>query len=217
MNKIIEIEKQINELEKKLSLTSKNRLKNKLKLKINKLKYNQESLIMLELEQINNNYIELTNKNFDLLASKEFPLKVTKDGGSPIYYYEKELEGVISANGYLYFRTKKLNNYYHFMSSYLHPKTYSGVINYFGESIVKSKKIAFQLIGGRVPISFIGSIDNFGNIDFEMNKSFFETSGHTFVNSIIGDPFKKDEKKRREFLENKSKMKKLILEFKNGV
>jgi len=185
--------------------------------KIKQIEFEQETLIMNYLEKNDESYIKLVNENFDLIINDDIDFVVTNEGSSPFVSYAKELYGEIHGNGFLYFTTKKTNFINASFQSNIYPLSYSGLINYFGETDVFALKKKFIFFGSRVPQRYKGSIDEDGNVNFETTETFFEWDGHDFVNSIIADPFSGKTGKREKFIENRIELKNQIKLFRKKI
>lgn len=210
-------EEQIQKLIVERDKISNERKRIKMLDQIKKLKFDQETEIMNYLEKKDDLFNKTLNANFDLLENDNIIFAVSKEGGNPFTFYETELQGNIHQNGYLYFETKKTNNFFNPFSSLLYPTKYSGIINYFGETNVIASEKNIKMFGSRVPQKFKGSIDSNGNINFKTIKSYFEFDGHFFVRKIIADPFSGDESKRITFIENRIALKNLITDFRKRI
>jgi hypothetical protein len=172
----------------------------------NNANYEIETLLMNFLEANNKDFQNLMNLNFDLLINDRIIFKVTAESGSIIPAYCSELEGKIHQNGYLYLTTKKAS--ITILNAY--PKSFSGLVNYFGETGIIANKKNYKFFGSRVPESFIGSIDYNGEIQLKTVKSFFDVQNICYIKKIIADPFSGDNTKRAEFLRNRKSMKKIL-------
>ncbi len=210
-------EEQIQKLTIELNKISNGRKRIKMLDQIRNLKFDQETEIMNYLEKNDALFNKILNANFGLLENNNIIFAVSKEGGNPFTYYETELEGNIHQNGYLYFETKKTNNFFNPFSSLLYPTKYSGIINYLGQTKVIASEKNIKLFGSRVPQKFKGSIDSNGNINFETIKSYFELDGHVFVRKIIADPFSGNESKRIKFIENRIELKKMTANYKTMI
>jgi hypothetical protein len=217
MDELILLEKTIRELTLQLTTTNNNFLHRKIQRKINKLSYDQETNIMNYLEQTDKAFIALLNQNFDLLQNNHVVFNVSIENNNFLYSYETELEGSIHDNGYIYYLTKKTNNFLKPFASLQYPQVYSGVINYLGESVVTVVEKKFCAFFARVPEKFIGSIDENGNVNFSPVTSFLDIDGHGYVEQIIGDPFSGNETKRNQFISNKTSLHKIISDFKQNL
>jgi len=171
----------------------------------------QEIQIMLYLEENDKEYQALTNKSFDLMSNNKVEFKVWEEEGGIFTTHATKMKGSIHDNGFVYTDTTNTNLAVTTMEEGFYPLEYEGIINYLGELEVWITKTGFILIGGRVPQSFKGSIDENGNLKLITEETEWQTTGNFHVNKMIGDIFIGEHDKRDEFLENinliKSKIK----------
>jgi len=162
----------------------------------------QEIQVMLYLEENDKEYQALTNKSFDLMSNNKVEFKVWEEEGAILSSHATRMKGSIHDNGFIYTETTETNLTVVNLEKGFYPLEYKGIINYLGELEVWITKTGYILIGGRVPQSFKGSIDDNGNINLITEETEWQTTGDFHVTKMIGDIFLGEHEKRSEFLEN---------------
>ena len=213
LNELIITENKLPELAGLLEGCTTDRDRKKRTRELKQLEYDQETAVMEYLEANDAVYRKALNDNFDLLVNEDIDFVVTRESGDPFSSYAKELSGDIHDNGFLYFTTRRTNFVISSIQSGFYPLSYSGLINYLGESSVLVEKKGYKFLGSRVPQKYKGSIDNLGNVHLKTVESYWESGGSYYVNNVMADPFSGDEAKRRLFLENRTELKRKISEF----
>jgi hypothetical protein len=172
----------------------------------------QEIQVMLYLEENDKEYQALTNKSFDLMSNNKVEFKVWEEENGIFSSHATKMKGSIHDNGFVYTDTTKTNTVVLGIEKGLYPLEYKGVINYLGEVELNISKTGLELIGGRMPENFKGTIDNDGNITIQTDQSEWQVTGYFYINKMIGDIFLGNHEKRDEFLENVNLIKTKIKE-----
>jgi hypothetical protein len=172
----------------------------------------QEIQVMLYLEENDKEYQALTNKSFDLMSNNKVEFKVWEEDGGMFTSHATKMSGSIHDNGFVYTDTTKTNFDPTSFENGMFPLEYRGVINYLGETELNISKTGYELIGGRMPQNFKGTIDENGNLRIITDQIEWQITGHFYIAKMIGDIFIGEHEKRDEFLENVNLIKTKIKE-----
>lgn len=166
--------------------------------------------IIDELRATNDFYQKIHEQNMLLVSNKSFELKVTKTrhGNHDQAKFTTRFEGGIMSNGYLYFRSVETNEDFTFES---YATKLIGTIDEHGATEVEEyeTKIAFLR---NLPAYYEARININGEVHIEVTEAELSTDGSLIAFELAGDPFNRNEKKRKLFLRNRSEMNRLIAE-----
>jgi hypothetical protein len=185
---------------------------------VNKLQFDQEARIMSYLKENDEYFKKTVTHNFELLENDNIVFNVWKYESNVFFPHFTQLQGEIHQNGYLYLVPKDLTSFYKdYVNSLFYPVQFCGTIDYIGQShcIVSKKRLKF--LSFRLPKKFKGSISFKGMVNFEVFESDFDLDGIAYIKNIIADPFSANETKRKRFINNRLKLKKLIDQFKKEI
>lgn len=208
---------QILDIRNKIESENSNRIKNKFVGKLKKLEYNQETSIMNYLEESNRSYELIAQENFDLLINDNIEFVVMSEQNAMFASHAVEMKGSVHNNGFFYGYTSETDAFMFKITKHFYPLSYTGIINYMGESELQISKKKYTFIGSKVPKKYRGSIDYYGNLTMDTIDTFFELDGSIFVTSIIADLFSGNVEKRDKFLNNKNLLQNEINDFRNEI
>ena len=154
-------------------------------------------------------------QNLKLLSATEIVIKTIETNSNGMTSHATQLEGKMLPNGYLYLDTTNSNFLFSDIQRGCYPKEYVGTINGLCETKIQINETGYRFIGSRIPLEFVGNLDLNGKIIFKITKWDYELSGYNYVTKMMSDPFNKDIDKKRDFLDNKSKMILLMKDFKS--
>lgn len=213
MSDLLSLYKEFKELESKFETETSNpdlsqtlSLESDMKEAYKKLKL----AIIDELRATNDFYQKIHEQNMLLVANKSFELKVTKTryGKHDQAKFTTRFEGGIMSNGYLYFRSVETNEEFTFDS---YAAKLIGTIDEHGATEVEEyeTKIAFLR---SLPAYYQARININGEVHLEVTETDLSTEAALIAFELAGDPFNRNEKKRKLFLRNRSEMNRLISE-----
>jgi hypothetical protein len=208
---------QILDIRNRIESENSNRMKNKLGIELKKLEYNQETSIMNYLEESNRSYELIVQENFDLLINDKIEFVVMSEQNGMFASHAVEMNGSVHNNGFFYGYTSETDASMFKITKHFFPSSYTGTINYLGESELRVSQKKFKFFGSRVPQKYRGSIDYYGNLTMDTIDTFFELDGDIFVTSIIADLFSGNSEKRDKFLNNRNLLYNIIQDLRNEI
>jgi hypothetical protein len=216
LDKLKQTEVEYRRLKEILDVTASTRKKKQIQDKLKKLSFDQDTDVMNYLLENDKNYFALTEQNIDLLINDNIEVNVTKEDWKLNSTHATALEGKIHDNGIFYGRATERNfPFLNFAGNF--PKEYKGTINYIGEAMLRISKRGWQIIGGRVPKQFIGSIDKEGRMRIVTANSYWEFEGNACVGTIMADLFSGNTDKKHRFIENKDELYNMIADFRDNL
>lgn len=205
----------IQKLKDSIAAIDRERARKKLNGQLNKLNFDQDTAVMNCLEVNDRSYYNITEENFDLLVNNHIEFAVTKTDWGLVRACGTRYSGEIHDNGFFYANVTETN--FPFFSLQFFPKTYKGLLNYFGEADLNVDEKGYAFFGTKIPKKFMGAISSEGHIQMKVTDTEWEFNSRTYVSKIIGDFFSGNYEKRKKFLENKTKLKRMIADFRANV
>jgi len=189
----------------------------RLKTAIRKLAFDLDSESMKYLETNDAEYAELVKANLALLANSNIEFRAVNEAGQLFSSHAKRFTGELSSTGYLSCKTMEYDTAYFFFQKGYYPVNYTGLVNCFGEMAFWTASKAFSLFRYKIPVKFIGSIDDKGNVFVEAREHAPIRSSSVSIDRVEADLFSGDENKRAIFLTNKAMMKEIIKKFRQSL
>lgn len=178
-------ELELKQLHQSISGQSNLKDKEELTIKAKQLDFDLETAVMNLFEKTDKAYDSIVQENFDLLVNDRIKFIVTREETDTWKSHATKFEGKVHDDELFYGRTTETDfawiNYY--------PLSYVGLINYFGEADMYMNRKKYNLLGGKVPQKFIGSINAKGGLFLEATERLVEGSGKMYVNSVVADLF----------------------------
>lgn len=190
-----------------LFVTFQNTKKRRLKARLN---VELEDAIITQLKEKDTGFNSLLLQNNALMANNSVKFKVYQEGGGPWGTHAKVLEGKVHSNGHIYLQTTKQMSPFIPFATNVYPTRFSGSIKWNGNIKLDSTETDFNLFGSRVPQLFEGRIDVNGKVEMKVVESDFDLYGYYLINKLICDPFKRDELKRKRYIDNLSKINRIF-------
>ncbi len=181
--------------------------------RINQLEAKQKTELWPLLLEEQPHWQAVAHENQRLLAQEQVLAKVTRESGSTYATYSSQLRGGIRKNGYLYLTTEQNVWLLNIFSQYYRYTTFSGTINGLGLARVAGQGVGLSLFGDRVPQEFKADITKEGGLIMRKTKDYWESHGGYFMKSLVADPFKGNENKRQQFLQNRQRLLKALNDF----
>ncbi|MBK6953649.1 MAG: hypothetical protein IPH24_16855 [Crocinitomicaceae bacterium] len=213
MSDLLSLYKEFKELESKFETETSNpdlsqtmSLESDMKEAYKKLKL----AIIDELRVTNDFYQKIHEQNMLLVSNKSFELKVTKTryGQHDKAKFTTRFEGGIMSNGYLYFRSVETNAEFTFDS---YATKLIGTIDEHGATEVEEYETTMAFLRN-LPAYYEARINMKGEVHLEVTEAELSVDSSLIAFELAGDPFNRNEKKRKLFLRNRSEMNRLISE-----
>jgi hypothetical protein len=166
--------------------------------------------IIDELRATHDFYQKIHEQNMLLVSNQSFELKVTKTryGKHDKAKFTTRFEGGIMSNGYLYFRSVETNEDFTFES---YAKKLIGTIDEHGATEVEEYETKMAFLRS-LPAFYEARINIKGEVHLEVTEAELSADAALIAFELAGDPFNRNEKKRKLFLRNRSEMNRLISE-----
>lgn len=166
--------------------------------------------IIDELRATHDFYQKIHEQNMLLVSNQSFELKVTKTryGKHDKAKFTTRFEGGIMSNGYLYFRSVETNEDFTFES---YAKKLIGTIDEHGATEVEEYETKMAFLRS-LPAFYEARINIKGEVHLEVTEAELSSDAALIAFELAGDPFNRNEKKRKLFLRNRSEMNRLISE-----
>lgn len=166
--------------------------------------------IIAELRSTNEFYQKIHAQNMQLMSNQSFEMKVTKikSAEGTFEKFSTHFEGGIMPNGYLYFRSVETNQDFTFQS---YASFLEGSIDEHGAGAIAFTDTEAAILN-TLPALYETKIGLDGDLFLKVIELDPTFDRKLIAFELAGDPFNRNEKKRKLFLRNRSEMNRLIAE-----
>lgn len=160
---------------------------------------------------------ELIKQNSEILELSYFLIReYTTDicVNAPVFPYK--ITGKLHSNGFLYMDTHNLmalsypiGNWKKYFGSF-YPTKYTGKIDFLGNIDIEATELAYRFLIAKRAKGYKCMTNQNGNLEFEVDMLTTQSNRNEYTIKLVGDPFCKNEFKRKEFMSNRQKLLKYL-------